>query len=428
MTTDYTKIIKDHYYDPEFGLMSPYKLYKKLKEKYPDIKLKTIKHVIDNQEVNQINKPIHRQKKYNTIYSPYPLYSIQLDIKDMGRKNVVHRYRYILVIIDVNSRLAKLVPLTSREGPSIIKAITRVFEEIGWPKNVNCDQEFNSNEMNSLMKKHKVKMWYSHPDQKHKNAIVEIFNRYLGAKLHKWMDSSHSYEWYKILPKIENNHNTTEHSTTEAKPQDIYDGADFNKQEIIVMPRKFNVGDKVRIEKKKDIFKKGYKPTFSKTIYSIVAISGHQYILENERGKRLEKTYKDYELIKVSGVERQEIDNNIKEKIQHKQNVKKARINQELDKEGVEEKNIARGRREMLPSEKLIQSIQNASEPDRLREIINKTKDKTLKKKKKDDKIYTIEKVLERKKIKGKNMVLVKWKDYDNTHNSWIPESNMIDI
>ena len=44
------------------------------------------------------------------------------------------------------------------------------------------------------------------------------------------------------------------------------------------------------------------------------------------------------------------------------------------------------------------------------------------------DDVYRVEKILKRKKVKGKNMVLVKWLGYDSKHNSWIPESSIQDI
>ena len=46
---------------------------------------------------------------------------------------------------------------------------------------------------------------------------------------------------------------------------------------------------------------------------------------------------------------------------------------------------------------------------------------------KKDD-LYKVEKTLKRKRVKGKNMVLVKWLGYDDKHNSWIPEEDIVDI
>ena len=44
---------------------------------------------------------------------------------------------------------------------------------------------------------------------------------------------------------------------------------------------------------------------------------------------------------------------------------------------------------------------------------------------KKDDDVYRVEKVLKRKKVRGKKMALVKWLGYDSKHNSWIPESEI---
>ena len=46
---------------------------------------------------------------------------------------------------------------------------------------------------------------------------------------------------------------------------------------------------------------------------------------------------------------------------------------------------------------------------------------------KKDD-VYRVEKILKRKKGKGKEMVLVKWLGYTSNHNSWIPKENVVDV
>ena len=47
---------------------------------------------------------------------------------------------------------------------------------------------------------------------------------------------------------------------------------------------------------------------------------------------------------------------------------------------------------------------------------------------KKDDDVYRVERIVKRKKVRGKEMVLVKWLGYDSKHNSWIPESDIKDI
>ena len=44
---------------------------------------------------------------------------------------------------------------------------------------------------------------------------------------------------------------------------------------------------------------------------------------------------------------------------------------------------------------------------------------------KRDDGVYRVEKILKRKKVRGKKMALVKWLGYDSKHNSWVPESEI---
>ena len=46
----------------------------------------------------------------------------------------------------------------------------------------------------------------------------------------------------------------------------------------------------------------------------------------------------------------------------------------------------------------------------------------------KRDDIYKVEKILKRKKVKGKEMILVKWLGYSSKHNSWIPKEDIVDI
>ena len=39
--------------------------------------------------------------------------------------------------------------------------------------------------------------------------------------------------------------------------------------------------------------------------------------------------------------------------------------------------------------------------------------------------LYEVEKILEKRKIKGNIFYKVKWLDYDDSHNSWEPEANL---
>ena len=66
-----SKLLK-HYYNPETGFLSATKLYKKLKEIYPQLTLKHVKDFINKQYTAQLNKPIHKPKVFSSIFSPMP--------------------------------------------------------------------------------------------------------------------------------------------------------------------------------------------------------------------------------------------------------------------------------------------------------------------------------------------------------------------
>lgn len=64
----------------------------------------------------------------------------------------------------------------------------------------------------------------------------------------------------------------------------------------------FNVGDKVRVLKKKGKFSKG-TDLFSRGIYTIIEKSGLSFKLKNPKGVELDKRYKNWEIKKVEGQE-----------------------------------------------------------------------------------------------------------------------------
>ena len=90
-----------------------------------------------------------------------------------------HLNNNILCCVDVYSRFAICRALTNRKISNIVEKLEEMFKEIGFPKNINCDQEFNVKEVNEFAKRHNITMWYSQPYEINKNAIVERFNRTL---------------------------------------------------------------------------------------------------------------------------------------------------------------------------------------------------------------------------------------------------------
>ena len=90
-----------------------------------------------------------------------------------------------------------------------------------------------------------------------KSVVAERFIRILKNKLYKHMTATGKNVYYDVLDNIVSEYNNTKHSAIKMKPIDVKDG---NKRVYIdehnQKDSRFNVGDRVRVSKFKNIFAK----------------------------------------------------------------------------------------------------------------------------------------------------------------------------
>ena len=92
-----------------------------------------------------------------------------------------------------------------------------------------------------------------------KSVVAERFIRTLKNKLYKHMTATGKYVYYDVLDDIVNEYNNTKHNTIKMKPRDVkYDNKRVYIDKHNKKDSRFNVGDRVRISKFKNIFAKGY--------------------------------------------------------------------------------------------------------------------------------------------------------------------------
>ena len=96
-----------------------------------------------------------------------------------------------------------------------------------------------------------------------KSVGAEIFTRTLKNKLYKHMTATGKNVYYDVLDDVVSKYNNTKHSTIKMKPEDVKND---NKRVYIdehnEKDSRFEVGDRVRISKFKNIFAKGYTPIY----------------------------------------------------------------------------------------------------------------------------------------------------------------------
>ena len=107
-----------------------------------------------------------------------------------------------------------------------------------------------------------------------KSVVAERFIRTLKNKLYKHMIATGKNVYYDVLDDFVNKYDNTKHSTIKMKAIDVKDN---NKRVYIdehnEKDSRFEVGDRVRISKFKNIFAKGYTPNWSTEIFIVDKIN-----------------------------------------------------------------------------------------------------------------------------------------------------------
>ena len=145
-----------------------------------------------------------------------------------------------------------------------------------------------------------------------KSVVAERFIRTLKNKLYKHMTATGKNVYYDVLDDIVNEYNNTKHSTIKMKPKDIVynttksSSLERNKRVYIdehnEKDSRFNVGDRVRISKCKNIFAKGYTPNSSREIFIVNKINDtvpYTYNLKDLNGEEIIGSFYDRELQKT---------------------------------------------------------------------------------------------------------------------------------
>ena len=203
-----------------------------------------------------------------------------------------------------------MYPLTNKRSTTTATIFQKWLSN-GIPKNLNSDDGSEwKGKFKELINKHKIIHHISvGTDEMHtKQAIVERVHRTIREMIGRYMQINNTKKYIDVLPKLVENYNNTQHSTTGHKPYNIFKGKKENEQTIQRAPF-LSIGQKVRILLNKSIFKKSGTPTWSNTVWKVIKHEKLGHIIENvETGEIKERTYKRYELLPITNFKRLEKD------------------------------------------------------------------------------------------------------------------------
>ena len=145
-------------------------------------------------------------------------------------------------------------------------------------------------------------MYSTHNDGK--SVVAERFIRTLKNKIYKYMTSTPKNVYIDKLDDIVNEYYNTYHTAIKMNPIDVKDNTYINTdKEVNNKDPKFKVGDHVRISKYKNIFAKGYAPSWSEEVFMIKEVKNTvpwTYIINDLNAEEITGTFYEKELQKTN--------------------------------------------------------------------------------------------------------------------------------
>ena len=307
------------------------------------------------------------------IMSPKPGYMWDADLMNMYSLSKFNKgYKYVLLCIDIFSRKTYTEALKTKNADDVSVAFTTIFDKaLCKVLRTDAGKEFTASKMQQLFKEKGIKHYIAYGDGK--ASYSERCIRTIKNKLVKHMKHNNTYTWYDVLQALTESYNNTVHSSIGIEPNKV---TKDNTEEVF----QYQYG---RIDKK--TLKKADKRT-----------------AENKRAAHL----KPGNLVRLAVVK-----GPFTKDYEPKWTEEFFTIDSTTVRDGVSVFRVKDLTGELVKGSYYGSELQKVVDQDRA------------------DGYYQIEKVVRtRKNRNGKKEFLVKFKNYSDKFNQWVPEESMTDI
>ena len=185
--------------------------------------------------------------------------------------------RYLLTVVDVLSKYAWVQSLKAKTGVAMMKAFETILKDKRKPIQLQTDQgkEFYNRPFQTFLKQQNIHHFSTYGDDKAAN--VERFNRILKGRMFRYFTAANTLRFDKVLPSLVKGYNASYHRSIGMAPKDV-----TPKNERAVWRRlfgglktqgrkrpRFQVGDRVRLNKKHRTIQKSYLPGWTEEVFVV---------------------------------------------------------------------------------------------------------------------------------------------------------------
>jgi hypothetical protein len=221
-----------------------------------------------------LHKPARKRYSTRHYITSGINHQFQADLVDMqayARDN--DGYKHILTVIDMFSKIGWAEPIKSKTAVDMIAAFNKIFADAK-PIKLQTDQglEFESAVMQRFFHENDVEQ-FSVKSQ-FKAAEVERFNKTIKTKMWRFFTHNNTRRWLEVLPQLITGYNNHYHRAIKEAPNGINEDTEMelwllNEPDKPTATHKVKVGDHVRISKAKNVFEKGYLPSWTEEVFTV---------------------------------------------------------------------------------------------------------------------------------------------------------------
>jgi len=275
-----------------------------------------VKDWLKGQSSYSLHKPARKRYSTRHYITSGINHQWQADLVDMqayARDN--DGFKHILTVIDMFSRRAWAEAVKSKTTRDMVGAFTTIFDSEK-PIKLQTDQglEFESRDMQRFFHENDVEQ-FSVKSQ-FKAAMVERFNRTLKTKMWRFFTHNNTRRWLEVLPKLIAGYNKSYHRSIDTTPNKVNEE---NEMELWLIKEpskgrgvaKVQVGDTVRLSKAKNIFGKGYLPSWTEEVFTVSKVLNSkppQVKVQDYHGEEIKGSFYMEEVQKVNKPEEYRIE------------------------------------------------------------------------------------------------------------------------
>ena len=221
------KVLANIYYDPHHpaGYGGVQKLYRAAKTQLKKLRLPEVQRWLQEQSTYTLHKPIRRKFPRSQTRVEGIDHQWQADLADVSHLASYNRgYKYLFCVIDVFSKMAWVVPITSKTGTELVRALHRVLKDSGGRQPLRWQTDKGTEFLNQTFQKELKKRnihFFTTENPETKASIVERFQRTLKERMWKYFTHRHTLTYVDVLPDLVQAYNRSYHRSTGRDPEDV---------------------------------------------------------------------------------------------------------------------------------------------------------------------------------------------------------------